>query len=472
MNVVKGGAPEETPGGGDTLEDPHTLDDLLGSLQGAGQWDSRGSFTLAGRKAAGKLAKSLLPEPSDWILKVVQAACQGGAPELRISQTNRATHIAFRLSYTLDLRDLESSLTRAVASGQPGVDDLSTALRVVGLGQERAWVARLRTAEQQHWVLVDQGMVSLETSDQPDGPEDATEVLLGIAFPPGESGKVGGLVRFGAAIQNEHEALTQRTRACPIPLWLDGERMDTLRRSSSLVGFEREVFLGVTTGSGSTASPIRFPGGVEESQVQRLGARLDDADPFHLPDPEQRREGSSLLRVAFRYNSERHPRERTARVFRPLPTPSRVLLVRHGVVVGKRNLGFSEPVAVDIYLNADGERSDLSGLEVEVLAQHVEQARRDLKGIGPFLGLLERKLAAHVCPPQMLDMVATAGASGVALLLAPWPVKLVTLGFSAWTLRNSALQQQKVVDLCRLELRSFQERYCQEQRADDSLTSE
>lgn len=447
------------------------LEDLLGSLGEAGRWDSRGSFTLSGRKAAGKLARSLLPDPADWILKVVQAVCQAKAPELRISQTHKATHLAFRLPYPVDMRALEASLTRAVTPAQPGLEDLCSALRVVGLGQERPWVARLRSEESLHWVLVDDGMVSLESSPEPDGPRGQTEVLIGLAFPPGESGKVGGLVRFGAAIQNEHEALAQRARACPVPLWLDGERLDTMRRSANLAGFEREVFLGVVSGSQPTATPIRFPDGVEESQSQKMGANLEDPNPFHLPDASQRGEGSSLLRIAFRYNSERHPRERTNRVFRPLPTPSRVLLLRHGVVVGRRNLGFSEPVAVDVYLNADHERSDLSGLEVDVQPHHVEQARAELRELGEVLSLLERKLSAHICPPRRLDLALSAGVSGTALFLAPWPVKLVALGLSAWNLRNSAFQQQKVIDLCRLELSAFGQRYCRLRATDEPLTN-
>jgi hypothetical protein len=438
-----------------------TLDHFLSSFREAGQLDSQGSFTMAGRKAAGKLAKSLLPDPADWILKVVQGACQARAQELRISQTSRATHIEFQLPYLLDVRALEHSLTQGASAVQDGIDDLSKALRVVGLGQDRSWVARLRTGETTHWVLVKDGEASLETVTGQAGQPGVTDVLIGIAFPPGQAGKVGGLVRFGAAIQNEHEALAQRARACSIPLLLDGCRLDTLQRSDGLGGFEAEAFLGVTLGGDISGRPITPPLGLKQSQpAGALGDRFRDPAPFFYPDPGPGASGSSILRVAFRYQRERHARDGSTYLFRPLASPSRVLLVRHGVVVGKRNLGLTEPIAVDVYLNANEDRTDLSGLEVEVLPEHVETARSEVRTLGPFLGDLEAHLANYVTRPKSRDLALYGSVSGLALLLTPWPVKLLAVGASVLQIRSASQQYQRLVGDCRQEITTFQHRYC------------
>ena len=422
---------------------------------------------MAGRKAAGKLADSLLPSPADWILKVVQGACQAEAPELRISQTNKATHLELQLPYLLDVRALESCLTRGTSPSQPGMADLCTALRVLGLGQQRAWVARLKTGETTHWVLVKDGEASLETVTGQDGPPGRTEVLIGVAFPPGESGKLGGLVRFGAAIQTEHEALVQRARCCPIPLLLDGRRLDTLERTESVAGFEHEVFLGVTVGVSPTLPAIAAPRGLRRSEPSQFGDRFLDPRPFHLSSSDGAPlVGSSVLRMAFRYQVEKHAREGKTHQYRALPTPSRVLLVRHGVLAGRRNLGLTEPVAVDIYLNADDMRSDLSGLAVEVQPEHVEAAREEIRNLGPFLEELRGELLLHQHRPKPLSLALYGGLSGVALVLTPWPVKLTVLGLSAYRLHDLARQQQRVVDDCRHEVAEFRQRYCQPMRVE------
>lgn len=436
-----------------------TLGHFLASFREAGRLDSQGGFTMAGRKAAGKLAQCLLPEPADWILKIIQAACRAEASELRISQTSKATHLEFHLPYALDIQAFERGLTLGASCSQAGLDELATALRVVGLGQNRSWVARLRTGETTHWVLVQAGEVSLETVSGQNGRKGITEALLGIAFPPGESGKVAGLVRFGAAIQNEYEAVAHRARACPIPLWLDGQRADTLQRAGTLSGeFENEAFLGVALGQEPGRSPIRAPRGLQQSQPSPVRDRLIDPRPFYQPDLEG--EGSSLMRVSFHFQKEPHARHGGSYLFRPLPIASRVLLIRHGVVVGRRNLGITEPIAVDIYLDASQERTDLTGLIVEVDDGHVQRARAELKSLEPFLTGLVASLEAHRARPMPRDLALYGGVSGLALLLAPLPLKLVTFGFSAFKLHDAARQHRQVLKDCLNELALFRQRHC------------
>ena len=442
-------------------DEKHTLNHFLSSFQEAGRLDSTGVFTMSGRKAVGKLASRLLAQPADWVLQVVQAACRADAPELRVSQTSKATHLEFQLPYVMDFQALERSLTMGTVSAQPGIDELSSALRVVGLGQDRSWVARFRTGQATHWVLVKGGEASLETVPEESGCPGVTEVLVGVAFPAGESGKVGGLVRFGAAIQNEHEALAQRARACPIPLWLDGERTDTLQRANTLTGgFEHEAFLGVALGHEPSQPPISAPRGLVQSQPSRVRDRFIDPRPFYLPSFDNQSSGSSVLRVAFHYSREQHARNGRTHLFRPLPIPSRVLLVRHGVVVGKRNLGITEPIAVDVYLNGNHERSDLTGLEVEVTPGHITAARAELKELEPFFATLLNELEAHRARPNTREVALYGGLGGLALLLAPWPLKLAALGATAAKLHLTTVQHQRVLGDCLVELAAFRQRHC------------
>ena len=146
---------------------------------------------------------------------------------------------------------------------------------------------------------------------------------------------------------------------------------------------------------------------------------------------------------------------------RPLNTPSRVVLLRHGVVVGRRSLGDTEAIACDVYLNADHMLANLSGLEIEVTPEHVELARRELTGLGPFLEKLREELKLHQGRPARLDWVLGATiASGAALLLTPWPLKVVGLGVAAGRLRSASRHYAGVVAECAEEVRKFSWRFC------------
>lgn len=444
-----------------TPEGQAGIDALLHSFEEVGHLDSRGAFTLAAKRAAGKLARSLLGDPTDWILKVVQAACHGKADELRITQARKATHIAFSLPYALDIRALVMSLTQAQPAKQPGVEDLAMGLRAVAIAQDRSWVARLKIGDATHWILVSEGQVSIEMGAETSS-ETTTDLLIGVAFPVGQVGKVGGLVRFGAAIQNEHEALQARVRACPIPLFLDGKRLDDLARSDGLASMESEVFLGVDLGrSSDTLQPVSLPRGLQVSTVSRFRDRFLEPQPFFLPSFAEGNEGSSLLRVAFRFQQESRGSQARVPRLRSLTTSSRVLLLRHGVVVGRRSLGVTEAIACDVYLNADLMPANLSGLEVEVTPEHADIARREFASMGPFLQQLKEMLEGHQGRPARLDWILGATvASGTAWLLTPWPLKFVGLGIAAGRLHMASRQYAGIVAECAEEVRKFSWRFC------------
>ena len=446
---------------------PDALDGLLTSMEAGGELDSQGVFTLAGRRAAGKLARELLSDPADWILKVVQSVCRAKASELSIHQTGKSTHFAFSFPFALDLRALELSLTQAQAASQPGVEELATALRVVGLAQERAWVLRVVMGAATHWIVVNRGEVSVEMGSEGATHEGGTDLLLGIAYPPGQAGKVGGLVRFGAAVQQEHEALLSRTRACPVRLLLDGVRLDDMARTEGLATLENELFLGLTMGQHpSEREPISWPQGVGQQKASWFTDRLWNSGPFYLPELKQS-EGSSLLRVAYRFQEEGVRRGSLDSTFRSLMTSSRVVLVRHGVVVGRRNLGISAPIGVEVYLCADQDVANLSGLEVDVQPTHLNQALAELTQLGPFLRELQFALASYTGKPRRRDWARGAGVALVSSVFLPWPANVLGWGVAAVGVHVARRQYQKFIADCRQECAAFAIRYC---RSDEDAT--
>lgn len=443
------------------------VDQLLESFREAGEMDSQGVFTLSGRRAIGKLSKSLLVEPSDWILKVIQGACRACALDLKISQAKKATHMRLELPFLLDIKALEGSLVAGTSALQPGIDELSSGLRAVGLGQDRAWVARFRTDKAVYWMTVQQGQINLETIDEAghsDG--ERTEVLLGIAFPAGQLGKIGGILRFGSAIQNEHAALRERARACSIPLYLDGHRIDNLRYTEPLGSFEKEALLGVSYPDPdrdeiqTSLAPITIPKGLRQAGEEPYLDRLQSEDPFYMPPPPSAPDASSVQRWAYRYQKDQAARGgRRAAQHYPLPTPSRVYLVRFGVVVGRRNLGITEPIVADVFLCANHLRSDLSGLEVEVTPEILEQARSEVARCTSFLNLLQSELKNYRPKPAKRELMLLGGIGVTALLLSPWLLKLTLVPFCAAKLRSSTQHRRRLLEECLHHLQHFAKVY-------------
>ncbi len=449
--------------------DAKAIDHLIESFREAGDMDSQGVFTLSGRRAVGKLAKSLLIEPSDWILKVTQGACRAQAPHLKISQTKKATHIHFDLPFRLDIKDLEESLVAGTSSLQPGIEELSSGLRAVGLGQDRAWVARFRTDQTVYWLLVQRGQIELETTvGAGHSSGDHTEVLLGIAFPVGQLGKLGGILRFGSAIQNEHATLRERARACSIPLSLDGHRVDNLRNNEPLGSFEKEALLGISCPTPTPEelqrlpAPITIPKGLRQASDEPYLDRFHSEDPFYLSASTAVPDASSVQRWAYRYHKNgdgpsRGGRNATRHV--PLPTPSRIYLVRFGVIVGRRNLGITEPIVADVFMCANHLRSDLSGLEAEVTPEILKRARSEIARCTNFLEHLQSELGLYRPKPTRKDLMLLGGIGATALLMSPWLLKLALVPLCAVRLRSSAQHSRQVLEGCLQHLQIFAKVY-------------
>lgn len=431
------------------------IDSFLEQIGGAGSHDSEGYFTLSGRKAAGKLAQCQLPEAADWVLKIVQACCRAGSSKLEVVQSRSSTQFKFRLPFVLHREQLEASLTKGLIAPQAGVEELSMALRAVGLGQNRPWVGSFTSGTRRSWLVLSDEL-SREDSDlsaeATPAPERATDVVLGVSFPKGERGKLGGVVRFGAAVQNEFLALVSRARACPIPLSLDNRRIDDLQRTGELPDLVTSSLLGITFTSGGE-EPIGIPKGLRESEGFRFQDKFTDPSPFVLA--EQPCSASSLQRWSYGYQIESYG-FRTARFkFHGMPAPSRVVLIRDGVEVGRGPLGIVTPIAVEVFLSANSRRGDLSNLVFDVEKDDVVRARRELAKSEPFLETLLSRLRSHSSWPLRTELAVCGGVGALALVATPLFIKGLVGAAAAFRLAKSAKNHQEIVQDCCLELEAF-----------------
>lgn len=394
-----------------------------------GQKDSEGAFTVAGARAVGQLAEYLLVDPSHWILKVVQSACVAESPQLEIVQARRSTQFRTQVSFSFDSDQFEQSLVGVTQPEQhPCLTELATALRAVGVGQRRHWVLSLRQSGRRALIHFNGSEVSTQKFENTD-PLEGTLIELGVAYPPDQMGKIGGILRFGEAVQNEYHTLLARARTSTIPLLLDNRRIDDLHEPPDARPLQKRLFLGVSFCpelGALTSMPIP-PQLLAMTQSRRSAPPLPCAhSPFLLQDPPPNGRAAALCRWFYNYTPGESWSQETATRLQSVKAPSRLCLVRRGVVVGSRALEFYHPVSCDVFLPAEHLRTDLTGLKVDPGSQEVELGRQALKMSLQFVGQLRQELEQTRRRPVSKDILWIAG-FGALSLASPWfAVKAVT----------------------------------------------
>lgn len=425
-----------------------------------GTLDSEGGFTVAGLKAVGKLASSLLPEPSDWTLKIVQAATSAKADKLTIKQTVRATQFEFQHPETIDLDRFEKSLVDPLNPPlEAGLADLTIALRAVGVGQQRDWVIQLTQKEQQSVIAYGSGLVNSQRKRTTEG-QEGTRISVGVAYPKGQIGKLGGLVRFGEAVQNESNALLSRVRAAPIPIFLDSLRLDNLIDSKGLDTYlNPRLYLGVHLTPVIPDSPsITVPGGFCEWAKEKRKETIEPYTPYHIsPIPEDLQAGA-LVRWYFNYTKEAAARSAHGPPQTPVSVPSRLIFVRRGVVVGKRSLSMTHPVSADVYMSADHLRGDLSGLQVEPQGSDLAIARQHLKVASKLLDEIIVRLTEQSKRPVNRDLMVYGGLGVLSLFAPVLALKAFTGTATALMLAASTLKRHQLIEQCLNHLYDYQVR--------------
>lgn len=436
--------------------DSHQLENYLAQLRHSGQVDSEGSFTVAGLRAVGKLAAFLLFDESDWLLKIVQAAVLGQASELQIKQTQKSTQIFFNLPFKVELAKFEKTLVSTTTkSPEPGLEHLACGLRAVGVGQLRDWFLLLSSHTERASISCLEGLVSAERQLEQE-PVEGTRISVGVAYPQGQHGKVGGLIRFGEAIQHEHSHLLTKARTCPIPLYLDGRRIDDLFEPKMASVLQERAFLGVNTPGPRAGQSIPIPQALRSSESFRVKDRFNPHAPFYLSPRPSNHCASSLQRWYYNYSTSKESlNKKSGFFFQPIPTPSRVYLVRHGVVVGRTSLGIHHPISVDVFLNSEDLRSDLTDLQVEPTDREVEMAKDEIRAAAPFLQHIEQLLAEHSSRPLSQELMLYGGLGTLGLLSPVFAMKAAAGAITAVMLARSAKNHGLLVADCRKQLSQF-----------------
>ena len=184
-----------------------SMDELLRQAR----FDSHGSFTMDPLKAIETMAQAQLPGRTYWQLKLVQAAVASGAPALRIGPAL----ITFRPQETWSLDQIQADLLQAHPSPTRALYHLKQALWNVAFSQKLDFTLEL--PEESEALVYQAGRFER----RPTRPEAG--LRLTVRYPPDPN--------------YLSEALA-RAYICPIPLTLDGRRIDSLATDDPPVHLE------------------------------------------------------------------------------------------------------------------------------------------------------------------------------------------------------------------------------------------
>lgn len=262
---------------------------------------------------------------------MVQAGVAGGADSIIIKQARRHTLVTWPACAALSIAELSDALANPKAKPQGPLGHLVVGLRAAGMGQGRSFVVsgpdgRLAWEARTSEMVAD--FQSRPTNDQ----------RIKVDFPAGEVGRyLGPFFRTLGRATDEYLDVVFNADACPVPLTFDGRRLD---------GFDCPV-------DGKRYLVEQLAKGWIKKPHDGLPALTIPARALKQAGGEPSGTASLMYKLHF------HARSDQPRAQAPC---SRLSWLIDGVIGHYEETRLSGQVTCELYISADGLRTDLSGM--------------------------------------------------------------------------------------------------------------
>ena len=361
-----------------------SLENYLSREALAGQVEGKAEFTLNPEAAWRKLGSLQLPNPDAWILKVVQAAVISQAGSVRVTQTRKTTLILVGGVPSWSLHDLLESLFEMKADKGEAIEQLAVAVRALVSRPEHTVSFSFPDGEKVRW----NGRLLEDEERQPPTGDFALEIGHK------REGSFGDWLQQNAEARAFMLGLSQQLEKycyrCPVPVLLDGRRIEsparTLLDSSLGLGekndpaFVREDILA----NWKEKNPENKWG--EEQPFFEVVLSDKPASSGGANHPGRAEAPPTTGRLWLNYRLTKSPSRFSPRWEEFEDRSSRICLLRHGVIVEKRELELHGALGLEIILSADHLKTDLSGLKI---VEDKEKAETLARGISAAIALLE-----------------------------------------------------------------------------------
>ena len=353
------------------------LENFLLDQYSLGNVDSEGHFTLAADSAVKKLGQSALPSEVSWVLKAAQAAVRLQSVEsMDIKLFCGFLDMEFQGAFDWDLPRLHSLVDDLEARPSLWELDLLAAIRD-RLVEEYQFV--MTVSERVEILLWTGEELRIESLDEP-ASRTAFSVQTGkpsYSLSPGMSLQMLENMRLG-------QGISDHLFFCPIPVTLDGRRIDTIHRLEAEENrYGILVNWGFHEGKLKDLALPQFPSLDEQpdpdQELPAALAALESSTSFSAPSKVSE---AWLLRA--NYSVERS--DRTS-IWRQGKSKCLFLFVRAGVVVDSHEIDIPAlHVTLTIVVNCERHLHDISGfrlIENEVLKARKERALKDVLRVLP-----------------------------------------------------------------------------------------
>ena len=368
------------------------LEAYLEAFRSDGEFDSEGFFTLDRQKAVGKIAHYLLPDEGIWILKTVQAATFLNARELRIKEVGAYSSLRYELSEAISPGALREGLVSEAK--RDDLRGLCQALRSVALGQQRLVTITLSSRAGITTFLLNNGQVNESDSETvaPPPARPSMHILVqrkventGPLFQAGKEALEFASSYLEGQRSPEYEYLIDRARVSPVPLWLNGVRIDDMNIPWYLGSGGKTYYVGAlfAMSRDSEENYLRIPRGIS----RRGSGSFLPGNHGPLASMSFMGDTNANLLLGVHYYTKR---EYEGTVF------SRIHLVKDGILVDSTTSDFQSTIGFDLIISPPQIRTDLSGLRANIPSSVTSRYRRYL---AQFRNPL-KKLALYLSGPS------------------------------------------------------------------------
>lgn len=322
------------------------LDEFLQDLVAEHESDGSGKFMLAPDKALQKIASYQRPFPEVWLVKVVQAAVASESESIQIKLTRDETIITFQ-GGEWGAEAFAESFHKPESTGEKALDHLLLGLWYVALGQDHPFrISFARADTELHW----DGDVFHRNPCERMGETCLSVPHLRV------SQVANWMTRRRLSSSKCAElamCLTKRAYVCPVPIFLDGRRLDSLRNIPS----EGELPLHLDSGFITDGTPRWQP--PSESQLVFISWDLW---------------GHIYWKPSVIYEKGQWDVK---------PSPCELIWVQDGVVLMSTLLeSYSQHgVSLKIHLSAEGLKTDLSGFRLVKDSTLMERRKAAIKRV-------------------------------------------------------------------------------------------
>lgn len=340
------------------------LEQFLHQAGSAGAQVSQGGFSIARDKRLEKLAEFQLPFKAAWAVKVVQSAIHGGEGQPVVICSSRMD-ARFSFSVTWDLDDLELGFYEPETVTDESLTYMLQALWAVGLAQKRPFLLVLQDTE---FALFWDGE---KMARKPHTREELSSITVA------HRGLGSGIDLLAGSRENAEivQAICDRCFACPVPLSLDGRRLDSILNCPTAGWSAKGACPLVLEFQDAGVPPLQLPPGTLEAV----------AAPRPITDVHQRR----IADIGSR-NLEKKPASTNADfpfllTYHNEPKHSKVIWIKSGVMVGSDEVAERTSCTFTCYLSANDLKTDLTGLQLEQSVERTERIKAVVKAAHIYL---------------------------------------------------------------------------------------